>query len=161
MINNDAIMLGVVSGVIAGILLQFLITIFNKILAPWYQQIVYKWININGEWHASNVFENGNISDSVYQISQKAMYIDCTISMIERTQDGNLVYQKAFKASGYIKDRLVSLQSHNDNKKQIGEAVHLFEIKGDGSEMKGFEAWYSVSRSEVISKSVKVIRKNT
>ncbi len=70
--NSEAIIWGVITGVAAGVLLQAIIVFVRTAFIPWYQQIIYDGVDISGEWHSENEVPDGNLSESVYQFTQKS-----------------------------------------------------------------------------------------
>ena len=57
--SSITIILGVVSGIVTTGLLYLLGIIFTKIVLPWYQKLIYKGVDLNGEWRVENKLNNG------------------------------------------------------------------------------------------------------
>jgi hypothetical protein len=47
---TDSIFVGVINGILTSALLFIVVQIIRKIVIPWYQSLIYRGTDINGDW---------------------------------------------------------------------------------------------------------------
>jgi len=132
---------------------------FNKILLPWYRDIIYNGIDISGSWFNEQKFQNLLKQECTFNIEQKAEKLCVTMSIIKISIDGT-TETKIFKLKGYIKERFVLLQGENIDRKKIGIISFLLQVERDGCLLKGVDSWYDVGTSSIRSSETSLMRKN-
>lgn len=156
----DSIILGVVSGILTSALIYLILLIGRKLIIPWYQALIYKGIDISGEWYADMEFENGNIQNLKINITQKAYKITALVTISKKIANSDKHEIKTYKHNGEIRERFVTLVGRNIDKQSIGVNSILMEVIGNGKEMKGHTLRYSVTNKEITSGESSWMRKN-
>jgi hypothetical protein len=126
---SESIIIGIVSGLITSSLIYLLIQVFNKIVRPWYQDIIYSGVRIDGQWYTQKTFLNGEIiQDELLELKQHAYKIIGTYTVTKRYKDSESIEIKTFTVEGKkIRDRFVRLNSHNIDKRKIGVNVRCLK----------------------------------
>ena len=73
------IFIGVLSGVMTTALIWITLKLFDKVVIPWYQQSVYRGIDISGEWSSNKEYLGKVMVDQTIQITQKGHRINGTL----------------------------------------------------------------------------------
>ena len=156
---SESIVLGVASGVITSIIVLLVSVFMRKVLIPWYRQIIYHGIDVDGEWTTKTVYPSGNAQEMLMTIEQKADKVVGLVNVVNSNKGVDDLEMKVYRISGKIRDRFLLIQGYNSDKKSLGFQSELLEIVGDGKKMKGCVAWYNVSSEEVHSMDVTWKRK--
>lgn len=146
---SESIILGVVSGILTSVVLELLTGFVRKVLIPWYRQLIYKGIDISGDWYSSKTNPSGNVQETVMSIKQRADKVTCSMTIAKKNQKTNQTEIKTFDFLGGIQDRFVSISGKNVDKQALGIHSELLEIVGDGKIMQGQSIWYSVTNKEI------------
>lgn len=130
------IFIGVLSGVMTSALIWTTVKLFDKIVIPWYQQSVYRGIDISGEWTSNKEYLGKVMVDQTIQISQKGHRI--TGTLISR----NKIPSKgedttSFSIEGEIFDNYVDIEYKTTDKKFIGRGSFLLKVKEGGEKLTG------------------------
>ena len=119
------IFIGVLSGVITSMLLYLVILFLNKVIIPFYQTKIYRWLDIQGNWKAikeespSKYQFNLQIKQTGHKISWK--YLAKSIHPHDESfADYNF--------NGLIKDNYILIQYETCNNKTIGLGAFLLKI---------------------------------
>ena len=156
---NESIFVGVVSGVLASALILFISAFARKVMIPWYRQIIYRGVDISGEWASKNQYHSGNVEDVLMTIKQKADLVEGIMNIAKAKKGEKDLEMKTYEFQGKIRDRFLQIQGHNSDKKAIGFHSELLEIVGGGNLMRGCATWYSVTNEAVQSIDVSWTRK--
>ena len=157
--TSDAIIWGVVTGVLAGILLQMFARFIRTVIIPWYQGLVYRGVMIDGQWFTEVELYEGLSQEITYELKQNATEISGLATIHEIKENGERTDQKMFKLNGYIKDRIVGLHGKNINRKQLGQNVFLLEIEAGGTKMVGQKSWFSISKNKILCTEITLERR--
>lgn len=148
----SSLIIGVIAGILTSALLFILVQLFNKVVLPWYRDIVYKGINIEGMWQEVINFEGGVIQTYNVVLEQKADKIKGKIVQV-KSKEGQVLSSENMIIDGRLKDRFLCAKIEFVNKARLGIASILLEVVGDGSSMKGSRAWYDIGLKEISSLS--------
>jgi hypothetical protein len=155
--NVESLVVGVISGIITATIIQMLIILTNQVLLPWYRQLVYRGVNIQGKWEYNLDFNNGNTQLLTLELSQKAHAITGSVTMV-KSKNGEIVRTEIMKLTGSVKDRLFNGTIVPTDTKRIGISTILLEIVGDGSKMSGCTMWYDSTAAGIHSMTTILIR---
>ncbi len=152
----NSIVLGVVSGVTTSAIIYGCITAFNHLIVPWYQQMIYRGVDISGAW--KNELTIGEKTHSLNQIStyhfsQKAHNVTANISIVKVLPSGKVVPTETLKLKGEVRDRILYAMIHSKDDFRIAAAALLLEIYGNGSKMRGTISWYDGGTGKIQSES--------
>ena len=142
MSTTTSIIIGIIAGIITTLILELSRRIFFKIVIPWYQALVYKGIDISGEWVANIIIQKKGEKIALKRklfmsIDQKGHKItgDFTIQNILENESINSV--SSYKLSGKISDNYVCLNYARKSQKKIGLGNLLFKVTGLGDRLVG------------------------
>lgn len=158
MFTIESIVLGIVTGIITSGVLVLLSRIFSHIVLPWYQNILYSGIRVDGAWSSS---DKGWAQTLELQLHQVANKITGTATLISEKQNGTHKYEgvRMFSVSGIIKDRFVELSFRHESLRRLGACNTLLEVVGDGRRMKGAFAFYSVVSNRIDAMILEIARR--
>lgn len=158
--NSEAILLGIISGLITSAILFLLLQVFNKIVLPWFQDIIYSGVRIEGQWYTQKIFkETGTIQDELMEIKQHAYKLSGIYTVTKRIPDTENVELKTFVLEGKIKDGFVHLVSHNTDKTKIGITCSLYKVASGGDSLIGSDIWVDVGSNAIIHQNEHLKRK--
>ncbi|MEZ0315267.1 MAG: hypothetical protein ACAH10_00105 [Methylophilaceae bacterium] len=145
--NNIAI--GIISGVITTFFIYLFVKIFQRVIEPWYRQLLYKGIDLSGSWYSMDVTMSQEI---VFELDQKASSISGIATFINKYGgDHRLEDVRTFSISGFIQDRFLHLVLRHKNSNRLGIVNYLLECVGDGRQLRGTMGFYSVKSCMVDS----------
>lgn len=142
----QAILLGVVSGIVTSICIFIIIQIIQKIIIPWYQTMIYRGVNISGTWRGAR--KNQEV---ILILKQKAHNITGIADLILDKDATHLEKIRNFKVKGTIFDRFVQLNLKHEDSSRLGAVSFLFQVEGDGRILKGGSTGYIPGISEIHS----------
>ncbi|WP_291099704.1 MULTISPECIES: hypothetical protein [unclassified Flavobacterium] len=152
------IFISVFSGILTSLLIFAFVKIFNKIIIPWYQSIIYKGLDISGEWNEEHNYENLFKQESKIIISQNANSIKGKIILVKKTEE-KIIDLKNFSFTGEFYNNYLNITCWNENKRQIGTHNYLMQIERDGKEMDGFKTYFDIGHRKIRSEEVSWNRK--
>lgn len=68
----ESLILGVLAGVITSALIYAFVVLFREVLVPAYRRLIYRGVDISGEWRYSIKFKSGVSRAFVISLKQKA-----------------------------------------------------------------------------------------
>ncbi|MBI5186886.1 MAG: hypothetical protein HZA01_14335 [Nitrospinae bacterium] len=148
MSNVESLVIGVISGIITAAVIHLLLVLFDKVLLPWYRQLVYRGVDVQGKWEESLDFGNGNTQITTIELLQKAHAITGSATIVKST-NGEITKTEIMSLKGAIKDRLFNGTIIPVDKKRVGVITALLEIIGDGSKMRGSVSWYDAAAARI------------
>lgn len=152
----ESIVWGVVSGICTSFILFILIQVFRNILLPWYRNLVYSGISVDGEWLYDSV--EPFVVNMSLQLQQSANKINGTVTFINIAKTNDI---KSFIITGNVKDRLIQLIGNHSEKSKIGSAVFMLEVIADGTILRGGICYYDILHSIVTTFPVCFAQKGT
>jgi len=142
------LMIGIISGVVSAMLIWFFVLIYNKLIKPTIKELLYKGIDLEGEWHA-NLFIEKEINENGLKkkIKEKIKEITISINQTAYQLKGDLIIKNIFgkndeqfsfyKFDGFIRDNYVILNYLPKSKKCIGLGSITLIVKEGGKSLKG------------------------
>lgn len=155
-----AIFVGVISGIVASILLSAAIKIFNNNVLPWYQSLVYKGINIDGEWNGfykSEKQKKTRIPQLVVFIRQHGNQI--TGEWVLKSQPSGKKEIKTYSMRGVFRDNYLLLTFEPKDKTRFSAGTFLMELLEDGQKLEGKTTYIAATNSELSSIGMVWLRK--
>ncbi|OQY00406.1 MAG: hypothetical protein B6I26_08110 [Desulfobacteraceae bacterium 4572_130] len=150
--------IGVVSGILTSVFLYFLVFLFKNFFIPWYQNIIYKGLDISGEWEYTLTHQQG-IDKCIMELKQKSHMIsgddtggryDASGKKRQRT--------RAFKITGFYSDNYFVGYMLNKNPQLRSFTGFTLRIVEGGRCMEGVFSWYDVLYEDINSQKVKCKR---
>jgi hypothetical protein len=155
--NIESLVVGVVSGIVTAVILYLLLILFNRIVLPWYRQLVYQGVDIAGKWEEHLDFGNGKTQVITAELTQKANSITGNVTIV-KAANGQITRTEIMFIKGTIKDRLFSATLIPVDKKRVGMITTLLEVVGDGGRMSGWASWYDVGMARITGQESEWIR---
>jgi len=154
------IFLGIVAGILTTVILFGLGQLFNKVFIPWYQDLIYKGLDVSGRWFERHNYENLVIQESVITIKQTANRIIGEIILAKKSSSTNAEIEvKAFSFQGEFYNNFLNITCWNKDKKQIGTHNYLMTIEMDGRGMKGMKTYFDIGFQKIKTDDVHWTRK--
>ncbi|MBY8908257.1 hypothetical protein K6L05_00470 [Salinicoccus roseus] len=136
---QNTLVLGIVSGIITSFLIWFLVNFFKNIVVPWFESIVYKGIDISGDWQSSVTLTPSHFRVNLdINIKQKghrlngdihALYINTLNEKERRT--------RRLKFTGKITDNNIVITYNSATKTVVSLGVFLLKQHLGGEQLKG------------------------
>lgn len=148
--NVDSILFGIISGLLTGFIAFGFSQVIQKIVLPWYLNLIYDGYNVEGTWKVMEGEPNLR-RDITFTLQQKAGLVTgiSTHVLKDKNQDGD--YIKTYTLKGELKERFLTLTSRHVDRQRIGVGTVMIEIIGDGQKMEGCIAAYSSTVSRIVS----------
>jgi hypothetical protein len=153
------IFIGVFSGIITSIFIWISVQIFKKLIIPWYQQTIYRGIDVSGEWTSTQEYSGKVLAEQTIILKQKGHKITGTLisrnDIPSKGQDTT-----SFILNGEIFDNYVDLEYQIKDKKLLGRGSQLLKVKDGGQKLEGgLVAIDRFSTEVMVSKNVEWKRK--
>ncbi len=137
----EAIYLSLLTGIFSGLITTVLSVVFYKfylkIIKPWYTDLLYKGIRLDGKWFGGVNKGTAEIKNTLNLI-QKGSDI-CGTLFAETIHVGfpDKNYSNEYLIQGHIKNNIVLMTYEALSQQRTGVGVFVFSIKNGGREMKG------------------------
>lgn len=132
---STSIFIGVLSGLLTAILIFALSKFIKKVLIPWYQNVVFRGLDVSGNWISEFSFNNQVISEQVLELEQKGHWLNGQMSSTYKLRNPNITV--SFSIEGEIFDNYVFLRYKPTNKKHLGGGSVMLKIVEGGAIMEG------------------------
>lgn len=151
---TTTIFFGVISGVLTALLLLMSGLFLRKVIVPWYQEIKYQGVDLNGTW--SNNEESPDKAKFEMTIKQNAHLIKgealITGSIIK---DGNKL---EFNMTGTVWEGYLSLTMKSKDRSRVSFATLLLKVCNGGQQLEGNLSHKSMAEDIVKSGNVLLFR---
>jgi len=157
---TGAIVWGVVAGAITSAVLLILTMLFQKVLLPWYQEAVFKGVDLRGKWMAQRTYTNGISYHYSLVLKQLAHRVNgsMTISKMNSVAGppgGQLGdYVQSFDVQGTTWEGFVTLNMTSDDRRSLSFATSLLQVRNRGQALAGHMAYRSSQVDQVDSEDV-------
>ena len=148
--SENAIIVGVISGILASTILFIAAKLFENTVLPALRKIIYSGIDVSGPWHWENRF--GSVAKM--ELKQYADRLDGTFTYVNSSSSTI----KTFSIYGHIQDRFIQLTLRSNDQKRLGVLSYVFEVVGDGCELRGCSSFYSTSHHRIASEEESFFR---
>jgi hypothetical protein len=150
------LVVGVVSGVLSSGIVWFFALLYRDSLLPRLEQLVYRGINISGEWflEPDQARDNkyGDLAQSQdLRINQVGYKLLGTAHL--RPVTGNKLEPRTLNLRAEIADRLVSGTLHYNDQSRIGLIAFLGQVEGDGRKIGGQMVFFDIASSRITADS--------
>lgn len=145
--------------------LTLIIALFwQKGIVPFFENLVYRGIRIDGNWALSQQMDStadgtslGTSRETVLEITQKATKLSGTATSILTNSDSSkdFIY---YTIQGEVKDRFVTLILKCRKMNRIAYSTFLLEIVSDGYIMKGYRSFYGLKRQKINATNCTLIK---
>ena len=158
------IILGVPSGIFTALFIWLFFIFYEKQLKPWFQDILYKGVEVQGLWQSNceishNVGNDEPIATHTLNISkQQGHVIKGTFSQHFISSD--LDRYGSFKAEGYVIDGVIILTLMPENRSKSTFGTVVLNIGSASSALEGMFTYKGAITNRVKSQNVNLVKKN-
>ena len=150
-----SLIVGTVSGILTSFLVFLIIQMFHKVFIPWYRNVTYSDLVLDGEWEDKTDGKNVEVTQRIlHKLKQKGNVITGKTEIID---DSGF---KTMEVSGYVRNGVAVLNFQREDKKKLGTMTYLLKAVEDGSRLTGFALWYDIIHSEICSVENSLVRKD-
>ena len=149
----SSIIIGIISGLVTTFLVVILKFIWDKAINPWYEQRVYKDIDISGQWIGK--YKNDCYGKELLNITQNAHHIKGNIITIDGEDKGNV-----YNFHGIFKNLILTLSYSSANPKNIDRGTLTLKIENNGSKLTGYCSLYDDDKQNIESIKYNLERKD-
>lgn len=150
------IVIGIVTGLITATVLLIVKSIFFASFLPWYRQVMYRGLKIEGSWHSISRAQKVliEINQACEKLTGKATVLLAKDNIPESTRQRLEIDDiRTFDVKGEISERFVSLQLKHTDRSRLGVVNYLLQVDGDGTKLTGKANWYAPLGSGIHSGS--------
>lgn len=154
---SETIILGVISGILTTAFIYLCISIFNKILIPWYRSAIYGGIDMSGTWDEQ--VEHEGATDHIRLIlNQKDRTISGTMTVTKQLRQNEEVTTKTLNLTGEFQDGYLLLTGTNVNPKIQSLTTFLLRVSRAGSSLLGESSWVDANNGRIASRKTELQR---
>lgn len=156
---------GVVSGIITAILIFLSTAIFNKIVLPWYRDVVYKGVNLSGEWSESDD-TSSKLSVHLKQVGHQlngiaAITIEPVENAIENAVDGTSAKRVSnLRFEGSTHDGYLVGHFKSTDRREVVFANVLLKVTHAGRRLRGVMTFREASTDEIVTQKTEWSRQS-
>ncbi|MDN3581265.1 hypothetical protein [Mucilaginibacter flavus] len=151
---NTSTLVTIVISVIASIITLGIVLIWNKMIIPFIETLLYKGIYVGEKWTIEMGDQTADQTplsatrNTVLEIKQRANKLSgkATSSLILDNETSDCIF---YNIEGEIKDRFVTLFLKCSTRSRMAYSTFLLEIVSDGSLMKGYRTFYGLKRERI------------
>ncbi|WP_345868784.1 hypothetical protein [Shewanella algae] len=146
------IVLGIVTGLLTATILLILKSLFFSSFLPWYRQVMYKGLKIEGSWYSVSRAQKVliELNQSCETLTGKATVLLSKDGIPKEMIDGIEIDDiRTFDVKGEVSERFVSLQLKHTDRSRLGVVSYLLQIDGDGTKLSGKSSWYAPLISDI------------
>jgi hypothetical protein len=155
---SENIVIGIITGILTSAFIALFVAVCQKIIMPWYLELIYNGLNIDGEWATSFIIE-GVEEEAILIIDQRATKLGATMTISTCRPDGETSV-KTYRLHGRFENRFVVLSGKNINKQQLGVNVMLLQVSDGGNKLVGSEVWFSTVHNRIQSATMEWKRRS-
>lgn len=148
------IAVSVFAGIITYVVIKALSKLFYIIVLPWYQDKIYRGLDISGIWIENHNYGDLFIQESEIKLIQNAHKINGTITLIKKKIDNEIIEMKNFRFDGEFFNNFLNTACWNENKQQVGTHNYLMSVGRDGKEMEGFKTYFDIGFRKIRAEEI-------
>ena len=155
-----AIIWGVVAGILTSAVLLVVSRLVEKVVIPWYQDLVYKGIDLRGKWLAQETYSSGISYHYSLLLKQNAHNVrgSMTISKMNSqpgAPGGQLGdYVQSFTVRGTTWEGFLTINMTSDDRRSLSFATSLLQVRNRGQALVGHMAYRSSQVDQVGSEEI-------
>jgi len=157
---TGAIVWGVVAGVITSAVLLLCSQIFQNLLLPWYQNLIYNGVDLRGKWVSQKTFAGEITYHYTLILEQSAHNLSGSMSIVKMNSQagppgGHMGdYVQGFKASGVTWEGFVTVNMTSDDRRSLSFVTTLLQVRNRGQALVGHMAYRSSVVDQVDSEDI-------
>jgi hypothetical protein len=153
--------IGVVSGLLSTLLVFLAVFLYQKLVRPKLEELLYHGVSIAGEWQLAND-DGGALSWSQFEtisIEQSAHRISGVVTLTARDSEDAEV--RVLTLEGEIRDRFVFGRMRSSVAHQVAHVVFLAEVTAGGGKLTGQAAIYNTIDGAIDAGKIQYVRRDT
>ncbi len=157
---QGAIVWGIIAGVLASIFIFTFGTLFQKVFIPWYQNLIFKGVDLAGKWGAQKTFSGGITYTYSMVLHQNAHSLNGTMTIAKNNSaaqpPGGYLgdYIQGFILSGTTWEGFVTINMTSDDRRSLSFATSLLQVRNRGQSLVGHMAYRSSRVDQVDSEEI-------
>ncbi|ELB2885884.1 hypothetical protein QNE71_004574 [Vibrio alginolyticus] len=154
---TETVFWGAIAGIVTTIVLAVISLVFKKGLIPWYQEIIYKGVDLKGNWLLRETYEDGVTYTCQLNLTQKAHKISGNASMTVMNSGHD--YNQIFDIEGETWEGYLTLNMRSKNNTTLSFVAGLLKVEERGASLSGSWAYRGYDE-EVKQESIVFRREN-
>ena len=158
--SQESILLGVASGVLTSGIIFLVVTIFNKVLVPWYRSTIYRGLDLSGSWEEEVIHPEAT-DYAFILLKQRERDITGTKTITKTDAQTGAKTTKSHEMRGILQDGTLMLMSNNSDRRCVGHATYLLRVVRGGDVLSGVASWVDFGTGRVESRHCAIRRSKT
>lgn len=156
----ENIIVGVVSGVFTAAFLYLLSLLIKNHFIPWFQQVTYKGVDVNGSW-SSKVEVAGIHGNMEMNIFQHGHNLEGDLTIVQGKDIENPSNVTNLTLKGNIWEGFVTLNHQSKDRSRLSCSTSLLQVLNGGIRLKGVYCFRSIQTDKIESVEIKWERKES
>ena len=139
-----SLVVGVISGVVAAFLVFVFRSLWDRILVPRYEELLYKDAKIEGAWSAEITYLEGEKNKHKMQLRRVGHNVTGTSTCYEGYSEGS-----SYDLQGTFKNLTLSCTYHINDARRLERGAMVLMLINDGATLKGYVSYYDNQTNSV------------
>ncbi len=158
MYTLQAVVIGIVTGILTTVLLFFVKQFIQKVAIPWYQELIYQGVDLSGAWKNEYSGEKKRTKFKLI-LDQSAHKLKGSLLFIQKEKDKDMESSGEFSVEGYLWEGYATLNFRPKNRKTLSYAAALLKVCNGGTTLQGYLNFRDLrKKDEVVSMELKLQR---
>lgn len=145
----QTITLGIVSGIFTTVVLYLIGKLFTKVILPWYQDVIYKGVDVKGSWIAEIEQDEGWKAKMELNIRQNAHLLKGDTTIIQGRNLDNPTEVTNMSMNGEVWEGYMTLNMQSKDRSRLSYQTSLLQVLNGGQTLKGYIAYRSIRADEI------------
>jgi hypothetical protein len=154
---GGAVVWGIVSGIGTSVLLFLIGVFFSKVALPWYTELIYKGVDLQGIWTQQRDLGSGCSFSVQLALEQHAHKIRGN-GTLTKTGTGASDYVQFFSIEGSTWEGFIIINMRSTNRKSLSFCAGLLKVKGRGEFLDGHWVYRGGLADEAQSEELHLLR---
>jgi len=155
--NIVEIFIGVLSGIVTALLIFSASWIFKNGIAPWYQRLIYKGVDISGDWIFIEPISDNSQRTWRMSLNQSAHKVYGDLSIIRKYPDGKELISN-LTLRGELWEGFLNAALRSKSRKRLSFAAALLKVTGGGETISGQYILRNLQNDEIMSRETVFVR---
>ena len=153
-----SVITGVFSGVITAALVWISGLVLSRIVMPWYLQLIYRGVDVNGSWLAQYNHLNGFIIQTNLQIVQRAHSISGHLTLVQEHPSVTAIVN-SLDLTGHVWEGFITLSMQSSDRSRLSFGAGLIKVTEGGSSLSGTLLFRNI-QTELVESAAMIFEKN-
>ena len=123
---------GVIAGGVAAGAVGFIVLVWRRILEPWYEERLYKGVEISGAWEGSIEYPTGGANKVVLDLRRRAYAVTGSIICVEGLDKG-----MRWTLAGTFRNNILTFTYDSSSKREVDRGAGCYYLKDNGRALSG------------------------